>query len=84
LKHFTTPEFWDCYAQLPKTIQQLANQCFDLLKKDGRHPSLHLKKIKIYWAVRIGIKYRALAIESEGSLFWFWIGPHAEYDKILG
>jgi hypothetical protein len=28
--------------------------------------------------------YRALAIEHETGLVWFWIGSHAEYDKLLG
>lgn len=55
-----------------------------MLKQDPSHPSLHFKKVGRYWSVRIGIGYRALArIESE-SLIWFWIGTHAEYDKLLG
>jgi hypothetical protein len=27
--------------------------------------------------------YRALAVESDGDLVWFWIGTHAEYDKLV-
>jgi hypothetical protein len=34
--------------------------------------------------VRIGIHYRALAVEENGDIAWFWIGTHAEYDKLLG
>jgi len=29
------------------------------------------------------MKYRALAVEIEHGLLWFWIGRHTEYDKIL-
>jgi hypothetical protein len=31
----------------------------------------------------VGLHYRALAVEHEGDLVWFWIGNHAEYDKLL-
>jgi hypothetical protein len=24
-----------------------------------------------------------VAVEDKGDLVWFWIGPHAEYDKLL-
>jgi hypothetical protein len=27
--------------------------------------------------------YRALAIEIPDGLLWFWIGSHADYDKII-
>ncbi len=35
------------------------------------------------WSVRVGIGYRALAADSEDGPLWFWIGTHAEYDRIL-
>jgi hypothetical protein len=31
-----------------------------------------------------GLHYRALAVEHEGEVLWFWIGSHADYDKLLG
>ena len=33
--------------------------------------------------VRIGIHYRALAVKSDNEMAWFWIGSHAEYDRLL-
>jgi hypothetical protein len=36
------------------------------------------------WSVRAGIDYRALGVEVEGGISWFWIGTHAEYDKLIG
>jgi len=27
--------------------------------------------------------YRALAVEILDGLLWFWIGSHADYDKII-
>jgi len=61
----------------------LADACYDLLKANPSHPSLHFKKIGRYRAVRVGLHYRALAVEVPEGLLWFWVGSHAEYDKIL-
>lgn len=84
MKHFASPDFWSCYRQLPKQVQRLADTNFELLKADPLHPSLHFKKIGRYRTVRVGLHYRALAVEAPEGLLWFWIGSHAEYDKILG
>ena len=41
------------------------------------------KKIGNLWSVRVGAHFRALALDKDGDLLWFWIGSHADYDKIL-
>jgi hypothetical protein len=83
VSHFATPEFWFYYRQLPENIQSLADKNFELLQLNPRHPSLRLKKIGVFWSVRIGLNYRALAKEREQGLVWFWIGSHKEYDQWL-
>ena len=57
---------------------------FDLLKRDPRHPSLQFKKVGKYWSVHVGLRYRALAVQTDDTFVWFWIGPHADYDRIIG
>ena len=84
MKHFTAPSFWDLYARLPLPIQELADKNYVLLKKNPRHPSLQLKTVGKYRSVRVGLKYRAVAVEGEEGLIWFWIGTHAEYDQEFG
>jgi hypothetical protein len=84
LKHFASPDFGSCYRRLPAQVQQLADASYELLKADSSHPSLHLKKTGRYRAVRVGLHDRALAVEVPEGLLWFWIGSHAEYDRILG
>jgi len=84
LKHFASPRFWECYEELPFSVRKLADQRFNLLKRDPRHPSLYYKKIGKYRSVRIGIHYRALAVEIHEGLLWFWIGSHSDYDNLLG
>ena len=83
MRHFTSPRFWACYEALPANIRALADRSFEQLKADPRHPSLHFKQIGDFRSVRIGVHYRALAIEVPDGLYWFWIGSHAEYDKIV-
>ena len=83
MRHFTTPSFWECYDKLPSSVQELADKSYKLLKTNPKHPSLHLKKVGKYWSVRVGIKYRAVAVEVEEGLLWFWIGTHAEYDRLV-
>jgi hypothetical protein len=83
MKHFASPSFWELYEKLPAAIQQLADKNFELLKADPKHPSLHLKKAGKYWSARIGVKYRTLGVEINEGMLWFWIGTHAEYDKML-
>jgi hypothetical protein len=84
LKHFASPRFWECYERLPVAVCRLADRSFDLLKENPRHPSLHLKRIGKYRSARVGLYYRALAVEVTDGLLWFWIGTHSEYEKLLG
>lgn len=81
--HRATPRFWACYRQLPAEVQNLADNCYALLQNNPRHPSLRLKKVGDYWSVRVGLHYRALAVEHENDLVWVWIGPHAQYDELI-
>lgn len=83
MKHFASPEFWQHYHRLSPSVRELADKCFDLLKNSSCHPSLHLKKAGRYWSVRVGKKHRALAVEGPEGLLWFWIGIHADYDRLL-
>jgi hypothetical protein len=84
LKHFAAPSFWERYPTLPKSVRELADKNYELLKSNPSHPSLHFKKIGKYRAVRVGLQYRALAVETGDDLLWFWIGPHSEYDRMIG
>jgi hypothetical protein len=77
------PDFWDCYRQLPRHIQKQADEKFQLLKADPRHPSLHFKKVGSVWSARVNINCRALADEENGEFTWFWIGSHEEYDRLI-
>jgi len=83
VNHFTSPEFWACFDKLPETIQNLARKNYQLLSEDPSHHSLHYKKVKNYRSVRVGIHYRALGIKTDSDVVWFWIGSHADYDRLI-
>ena len=82
MSHQANPDFWKYYHQLPAHIQKLADQNFALLKNDPRHPSLHLKKVGRHRSVRVGNHYRAVGVESTQGILWYWIGTHADYDRM--
>lgn len=76
-------KFWAAYEALPSPVRKLADANYALLKNDPRHPSLQFKKVGRYWSVRVGLRYRALAVEVDDGYLWFWIGSHADYDRLI-
>jgi plasmid maintenance system killer protein len=84
VRSFRTHSFKALFHDVPKNVQNLAIKAYKLWKNDPRHPSLHFKPInhKI-WSIRINKNYRALGIKKTNGLYWFWIGTHDEYDKLI-
>ncbi len=83
MKSLTTPDFWGSYAQLRPEIKTLAKRAYRIWINNPRHPSLCFKKVRDFWSIRIGKGYRALAIRQEDTFYWFWIGKHDEYERLL-
>lgn len=71
MTHRATSRFWRCYRGLPKDIRGLTDRCFALLKSDPGHGSLHFKKVNQFRSARVGLHYRALAMEAGDGLAWF-------------
>ena len=77
-------DFWRCLERLPTRVQELARQKYALWRRFPRHPSLHFKELRPgLWSLRISRGYRALAWREDQEYLWFWIGTHAEYDRII-
>jgi hypothetical protein len=83
VRHRATQDFWHLYNVLHPDLQRAARAGYEMLKADARHPSLHLKKVGRFWSVRVGLHYRALAVEDGSDLIWFWIGHHSAYDRLI-
>lgn len=85
MKHRANADFWNDYRRLPPDLRDRADKQFALLQGNPQHPSLHFKKLGErrgleVWAVRVTLKYRALAIKLSDEYVWFWIGEHNVYD----
>jgi hypothetical protein len=83
LKHLASAKFWALYAALPEQIRGTADKNFALIRDNPYHPSLHFKKIGPLWSARVGDQYRVLGKDIEGGVLWFWIGTHADYDRLV-
>jgi hypothetical protein len=72
--------------RLPAGIQHQAKSAYHLFRDNPQHPGLSFKKIRptrpIY-SIRIGREYRAVGILQDDIVVWYWIGSHADYDKLL-
>jgi len=83
----TTKRFRAEFAALPREIQEQARRAYALWRSDPAHPSLQFKPVhanRAIFSARIGLHWRSVAIRREDGFVWFWIGSHADYDRLLG
>ena len=83
MRHHATSKFWAAYHALPQDVQKVADKNFEILKADPFHPSLHFKKVGLYWSARAGLTHRALGVLKDETIVWFWIGSHDRYDQLI-
>jgi hypothetical protein len=75
LTHHASPEFWTYYRALPVAIREQADKAFELLKANPQHRSLHFKKVGRFWSARVGLHYRAIAVEARTESSGFGSAP---------
>lgn len=86
MKSRITDDFVACFRRLPDEVKSLARKNYRLWLANPRHPGLHFKRIakkEPIYSVRIGIGWKALGLVEEDTATWFWIGSHAEYQKLI-
>jgi hypothetical protein len=86
MKSYTTQQFRQLFASLPRHVQQQARQAYRLFRQNVAHPGLHFKRVYAdppMYSARVGISYRAVGVLDGESIMWFWIGSHANYNKLL-
>ncbi len=82
-----TEDFLARFARLPVEVQARARRNYRLWRENPAHPSLRFKRIhgrEPLYAVRIGLGWRAVGLVEGDLVTWFWIGSHADYDKLIG
>jgi hypothetical protein len=85
VKSYRSKQFRKLYAQLPTSVQEQDRAAYQLFSTNPYHPSLHFKPIRPdapVYSVRIGRGYRAIGILKNDTIVWYWIGSHADYDKL--
>ncbi|AFY60454.1 hypothetical protein [Synechococcus sp. PCC 6312] len=87
MKSRTTAQFWKLFADLPPHIQQQALATYLQFQKDASYPSLRFKKVHpnlAIYSVRITKDYRAVGELAGDRVIRFWVGTHADYNRLLG
>jgi hypothetical protein len=86
MKSSVTKDFRHRFSQLPAPVQEQAARAYAFWRSDPNHSSLQFKRVsrrQPIYSVRVGLGYRALGLRVSDHMYWFWIGPHADYDKLL-
>lgn len=86
MRSYLSPSYRKRYEEMPQHIQNLVRKNYDLWSRDPFHNSLEFKKLwnhKPFWSARCGIDYRVVGYMKDGAMYWFFVGTHAEYDRLL-
>ena len=79
-------QFLSRLAKLPLDVQRQAYQAYQKFQQDPNHPSLNFECIQgraNTYSARVSKGYRVLGTLRKGEIYWYWIGTHAEYDKLI-
>jgi hypothetical protein len=86
VKSGTTERFRKALAALPDEVQEQARSAYRQFMRDPHHPGLRFKPVhpsQPVYSARVGRGYRALGVLDGDTVIWYWIGSHAEYDRML-
>lgn len=84
MKSRTTRNFRTKFQALPRDIQMRAREAYRLWRDNPDLPGLRFKRVGDEVSVRVGRYYRALGVLQGDTVYWYWIGKHDEYDRLLG
>lgn len=83
----TTRAFRELLAALPARVRRQARDAYAIFQQNPTHPGLRFKQVDsgppAVFSARVGIGYRAVGIVEGDTVVWFWIGSHADYDRLL-
>ena len=86
MNSYLTEDFLEYFRRLPQEIKEKARKNYRLWRQNPNHPSLQFKRVHTrepIYAVRVGIGWRVLGLREDDTIYWFWIGPHDEYERLL-
>jgi len=74
------------FAALPLDVKRKTLDALSLWEQNPNHPGLEFKKLKGFadlFSLRVGVGWRVIGYLEDGTVFWNWVGSHADYDKYL-
>ena len=75
--------FWRDYARTPAQVRAVADKKYAQFRQKPAHPSLRFKELQSgVWSARVTQSYRAVGYRDGDLVNWFWIGTHAEYERL--
>jgi len=80
----TSAPFWQMFRALPAEVKRQSRRTFRRFIRDPFHASLRFKRLRGHadcWSVRISASYRAVCRRKGQTVYWFWIGSHANFDR---
>jgi Txe/YoeB family toxin of Txe-Axe toxin-antitoxin module len=86
MRSYVLPSFWKRFEALPPDIQRLVRKNYGIWSQDPFHNGLEFKKLwnhKPFWSARCGIDHRVVGYMKDGAIYWFFVGTHADYDRLL-
>jgi len=86
MNSYLTEDFLSHFGKLPQNVKEKGPQELPALAAKSQPSKFAIQARASYRAnlfLRVGIDWRALGLREENDIYWFWIGSHAEYDKLL-
>ena len=80
----TTRSFREAFQRLPPELRQRARRAYQLWLENPDLAGLRFKRVGDKVSIRIGRDYRAVGILQGDTVYWYWIGRHDEYDRLIG
>ena len=74
------------YAAAGAQRQAQIKRSYMLWIDNPSHPPIKFKKVhdtEPIYSARVDLDWRALGVLEAGTVVWFWVGPHDEYDALL-
>lgn len=68
---------------MPPEVRERARRAYRLWRENPDLPGLRFKRVGQDVFVRIGRDYRALGLIEGDVVYWYWIGRHDEYERLI-
>ena len=71
------------YEKLPVKIRRCVDNNFQVIKEYPKHPLLRLVTNGNLHSMRIDARFRAIGIQDQDDIVWFWVGTYKKFKEEL-